>query len=357
MEHDELTMKCLARLRTALPGDTVVGKRPGKHRAPDHADGWLRLRGPWGEIDVPYEAKGHVGEANIALVDRRMRGVGGGEHPGTPPWILLTDYVNGNQARRLKEGRIAFADAEGNAHVWGPGLYVWVTGNRPKGRATRAPGLTRGAAARVIFVLLQDPRRARNPYRELAAQAGVVLDTVHRVFNDLQVKGFLKVWGDRERTLTRVAELHELWLTAYEDGLRPKLQPKRCQQLVGGDAGALRLRLADGPNGVPGLLGGEAAAAELTGAIRPTEATIHTLPGEQRAVMNALGLVPMPDGPITLLHTFGAANEWRDPDRPTMRFADPMLIHAELLRMGDDRARAAAAQVYERHIKHRFEGE
>ena len=72
--------------------------------------------------------------------------------------------------------------------------------------------------------------------------------------------------------------------------------------------------------------------------------------------MEALGLVPRPDGPITLLCTFGATNEWRQPERPALRLADPLLIHAELLRMGDDRARATAAQVYERYIVNRFAG-
>jgi hypothetical protein len=37
-----------------------------------------------------------------------------------------------------------------------------------------------------------------------------------------------------------------------------------------------------------------------------------------------------------------------------MRLADPLLIHAELMRENDDRARAAAEEVYDRHIVGRF---
>ncbi len=231
-----------------------------------------------------------------------------------------------------------------------------MTGNRRTASAKKTTGLTRATAARVLFVLLQDPRRARDPYREIAAKAGVVLDTVHRVFHELLVKGYLKVWEGRERILTRMPELHELWMTAYEDGLRPKLQPKRCARMGGGNVGDLRLPLADASDEVWWLLGGEAAAAELTGATRPTAATIHTRAGEQRAVMKALGLMPRPDGPITLLQTFGETNEWRNPSHPAHRLVDPLLIHAELLRMGDDRAREVAAQVYERYVQTRFQG-
>ncbi len=70
-------------------------------------------------MEIPYEAKGHVSEAAIALVNRRMSGPEGGVQTGKPTWILFTDYVNANLARRLRAGGIAFADAEGNAHVWG----------------------------------------------------------------------------------------------------------------------------------------------------------------------------------------------------------------------------------------------
>lgn len=356
MNEHELLAKCLDGLRAALPGGGTVEAEPeaAQRAGGDDADGWLHVRGPWGAMDIPYEAKGHVSEATISLLNRRMGGSDGGARASNPPWILLTNYVNGNQARRLNASGIAFADAQGNAHVWGPGLYVWVSGNRPTTSARKTTALTRATAARVLFVLLQDPRRARAPYREIAAQAGVVLDTVHRVFHALAAKGYLKVGEGRERMLTRMPELHELWMTAYEDGLRPKLQPKRCVRLVGAKAGGLGLSLADAADEAQWFLGGEAAAAELTGATRPTEATVHTVPDQQRAVMQALGLVPRPDGPITLLHTFGETNEWRDPKRPAFRLADPLLIHAELLRMGDDRASAAAAQVYERYVQARF---
>jgi len=356
MNPGELITDCLERLRAALPPGTSLEMRPGgRPQDGREEDGDLCLAGPWGQVTVRYEAKGHVGEANVDLVDRRMRAMDGGRRTDAPAWILLTDYVPGVQAHRLRERGVAFADRRGNVHVWGPGLYVWVTGNRPTARATRGPGLMRAGAARVLFVLLQDPRRARDPYRELAAQAGVAPDTVHRVFHDLEAKGHLKTMADRERILARLPELHERWITAYEDALRPKLLPKRCHRLKGGQVEDLRLALVDGGSVAVGLLGGEAAAAELTQTLRPTTATIHVDPGEQHTVMQALGLVPAPDGPIILLNRFGTMNEWQETGGRAVRLADPLLIHAELLRIGDDRARTAAAEIYERFIRPRFE--
>ena len=185
-------------------------------------DGWLQMFGPWGRIEIPFEVRPRVNNAAVALMERRFQEIQGPRRKGLPAWILLTEYVNPEEARRLKEGGIAFADTCGNVHVWGEALYVWVTGNRPKTRRMRTPGLTRPAAARVLFVLLQEPGRAREPYRELAALANVAPDTVHRVFNDLQKKGFLRTWGTRERELVRVPELVELWTLGYGDAPAPQ---------------------------------------------------------------------------------------------------------------------------------------
>jgi hypothetical protein len=103
------------------------------------------------------------------------------------------------------------------------------------------------------------------------------------------------------------------------------------------------------------LLGGEAAAAVVTDAIRPATAVLHVAPGDQQAAMKALQLVPRPDGAITLVHTFGTTNQWTVPLRANIPLADPLLIHAELLRAGGDRDKAVADEIYAKHIAGRLE--
>jgi hypothetical protein len=359
MDDAQLEAACLAGVRAALPpgvrAELRRSTRDPRGLAPDarieiHAQG-----GSWG---IPLEVRRRFHAASLALADRRLRRP---EPPRTPearderpPWILFTEHATLPQACDLRARRIAFADAVGNVHLWGPGLYVWVAGNRPETRRSGTIRLTRPAAARVLFALLQDPRRAHSPYRELAATAGVAPDTVNRVLNDLERKGYLKVWGKRGRALVRLPELLELWTLAYQDGLRPKLEPRRCQQVAPGRMEELATLLASTSQRLPVLLGGEAGAAMLTDALRPATAVLHVPPAEQRQIMQALRLLPKPDGPITLLHTFGATNEWQPPDRPGTRMADPLLIHAELMREEDDRLRSTAAQIYDRHIAMRF---
>ena len=359
MGDTALTTDCLEGLRAAMPPDAEVEVCPSHPADGDrHPAGVLRIRGPQGEIEIPVETRRRVNPATVALIDRGfgppglgMDGVAEDDHPR---WVLFTEYVNAHQARDLRAAGIAFADTRGNAHLWGPGLHVWVAGHRPAAGTARAPGLVRPAPARVLFALLQDPHRAQEPYRELAARAGVAPDTVKRVFHDLQAKGYLKVWGTRERELMRLPELVEVWILAYEDALRPRLQPKRFQWGGGGPVEDLVALLPLGPEAPPVLLGGEVAVALLTDGIRPATATLHVLPGTQRQVLRALDLVPRPDGPITLLHTFGATNAWARPEGVHARLVDPLLIHAELMRMNDDRVRAAAEDVYDHFVERRF---
>lgn len=357
MSEDELATACLEGLRAALPPETEIELRPGvsAHRKV-HPGGRLRIRGPWGEMALPCELKRRVNNTVIVLMDRRIReaGHGAGDVRGTPRWILFAEHVTPRQAHDLRADGIAFVDTRGNVQIWGPGLYVRVLGNKPAARKPKTPRLTRPAAARVLFALLQNPRRVQEPYRELAEQTGVAPDTVSRVFHDLRGKGYLKVWGRRERAVIRLTELMELWTVAYEDALRPKLEPKRCHWAGAKPVEQIANLLPLGPGEPPVLLGGEVAAALLTDMIRPTSATLYVPPGTQRAVMKALHLVPQPDGPVTLLHTFGVTNEWTPRKPAPAHLADPLLVHAELMREGDDRARMAAQAIYDRYIVRRF---
>lgn len=358
MNEPELVAECLEALQAALPAEAELHLEPGEvavGAAPE--DRRLNIRGPWGRIELPVEAKARVNKPTVALIDRRLRHRGH-THPDEqgdqPTWMLFTEHVTAPQAREFRAQKIAFADTRGNAHLWGPGLFVWVIGNKPAARRPKTARLTRPAAARVIFALVQDPRRVQEPYRELAEQADVAPDTVNRVFNDLQHKGFLRVWGVRERELTRLPELVELWTLAYEEGLRAKLQPKRCQWLGGGELERLMDRLPTAPNEIPILLGGEVAAAIMTDTLRPTTATLHVPPGAQRDAMKYLDLIPRAEGPVTLLHTFGETNAWEPRHREPAHLADPLLVHAELMRNGDDRARLAADEIYDQYIVRRF---
>jgi hypothetical protein len=359
MDRDPLTTACLATVREALPAHAHVELEAWRDRAgTPRLAGVLRLRAGPATQALPVAARtGKCPRAGLEVLGRRFTDAPVG-HAATaegPPWMLFAEYVPPVLGRHLREARQPFADACGNVFLWGVGLYVWVEGHKPTGRPPRPPRLTRAAAAKVLYVLLQEPDRVRQTYRQVATCAGVAPDTVLSVFSDLRGKRYLIEWGRRKRRLERLPELMELWLQAYQDGLRHKLHPTRCVG-VGNDPIPWKDLVAAARPDAPLLVGGETAAYELTGTTRPEVVTLHVPAGTQTDVMRTLRLVPHAQGATTLLDTFGRANGWIGPlATPTsLPFADPLLIHAELMLTGNDRLREAAEELYRRHIVVRF---
>ena len=74
----------------------------------------------------------------------------------------------------------------------------------------------------MLFSLLNKPGAENNPYRDIAAKAGVALGTVGWVLYDLKDTGFMVDMGEKGRKLINKADLLRRWVEAYPEQLRPK---------------------------------------------------------------------------------------------------------------------------------------
>ena len=91
--------------------------------------------------------------------------------------LLAVDYVNPKMADKLRQQRVQFIDAAGNAFINQPPVYVYVTGNRQEERGFMP---TKDGAKRafdpkglmVIYAFLRNPELVNAPYREIAEKAG-----------------------------------------------------------------------------------------------------------------------------------------------------------------------------------------
>ena len=72
------------------------------------------------------------------------------------------------------------------------------------------------------------PDLAAAPYRVVAEQADVALGTLAECMADLVTRGLLREGKDGRRVADRHA-LVALWVQAYTEALRPKLQERRFQ--------------------------------------------------------------------------------------------------------------------------------
>jgi hypothetical protein len=260
-------------------------------------------------------------------------------------YILFAPHITPQMGALLAAEGINYADAAGNGHLLlGNQLLVHVEGKRPAvlppaGRGLGAPGY------RVLFAVLVRPELLNQTVREIAVHAGVVKTTVAEVLRRFEGEGALVRTG-RGRQIIRRQELVDRWLIGYADVLRPVLMTGRYQ--IAEEPPELERRVetdfADhAPPGLAWAWGGGAAAYRLTGHYRGEQTILH-VNAPIDATLSRLRAVRARDGNLTVLGVPGP-----------LAFAGavpgtvhPLLVHAELLALHEERADEAARELRNR---------
>jgi hypothetical protein len=267
------------------------------------------------------------------------------------PGLLIAPRITSETADKCRELDVQFIDANGNAYLHAPGLYVLVKGQWTKANdnlAVAAIGAPRGGTAtalRVVFVLLGCPRLVNAPYREINQAAGVALGAVGWVFFDLNARGYTT--GGRKKGDRRILERKRLideWVVNFPIKLRPKLNPRRFQAT---DPDWWR-KVDIAKYGAQ--WGGEVAADKLTNHLRPNTQTIYMKPGEMNRNLQKIvvenKLRAAMNGEIEILEAF-----WDFPTDQTMPdIVPPLLVYADLLATMDPRNFEIARMIYEKRL-------
>jgi len=265
--------------------------------------------------------------------------------------LLITDYVSPAEAEALKRKKIDFVDAAGNIYLNQPPLYVEITGRKRSEKPQRAKQVFQKTGLKLIYLLLKQPQAVNWSYRDLAQEADVALGTVGGILADLREMGFIRLAGPNLQVIARGNDLLNRWEVAYTERLRPKLTLRTCRF-----GGALEdLVTGIRRNRQPGeiLIGGELGAALVTNQLRPANATLH-INGDFLKVMQALRLLPHPEGNVELLQIFGNANGWNEKQTQGIQLVDPLLIHAELLRGYSERLHEMAQLILNKYLAPRM---
>jgi hypothetical protein len=255
--------------------------------------------------------------------------------------LLVTRYVPGQQADRLKKNNIQFIDMAGNAYINQPPLYIFVKGNRlpealrpvPVKRAFKPTGL------KIIYAFLCNPGLETRPYREIAAKANVALGTVGWIIKDLKEMGYLLDMGKRGCKFMAKDKLLERWVVEYPEKLRPKLTLGKYQ-------GVPEWWVQTTLTPDHAQWGGEVAAADLTKYLRPQAATLYIDPTQLNQILLDNRLRKDPNGETEVLERF-----WK-PDKNQLAegTVNPILVYADLLATGNQRNIETAKIIYEHHI-------
>lgn len=340
----ETAGEVLARGMEALKGFGLAVEKAARPTAGGEMDAWLRV------------GRGGDRALYAVAVQRRLT-------PGTmgplllrltkapAPVLVMTDYTTPQMAQRLREKGVAFVDAVGNAWIERPGWVIWQTGNKPVRRAgvAKTARIFQPAGIQVVFTLLCEPERVNAPVRDIAQAAGVAHGTVGHILDDLRHMGYVIELGRREGARGRARRRHlqqrrrllDLWVEAYAQVLRPRLDPRRYRPL---NAIAMDWWKKATYRELRAWLGGEGAADVVTHYLKPQDITIYT--DDRAAFLKKHKLVVDPQGTTIILDRFWRFEyEWEFPN-----VVPPVLIYADLLATGDDRCRETAMMVYDKYI-------
>lgn len=265
------------------------------------------------------------------------------------PALLVAPRITPETADRCRELDIPFLDAAGNAYLRAPGLFVFITGQRPPndlpGAMTATPRAGTATAHRMIFAILCRPTLLKAPYRDIVNAAGIALGAVGWVFFDLDTRGFTTGGKHKGgRRLIEPGKLFEEWVTNYPIKLRPKLNPRRFR------AGNPDWWKNADITKYGALWGGEVAADRLTHYLKPATRTIYVRKKEERDTVKELVVAHRlradPKGDIEILDIF-----WdlpNDPDHPDT--VPPILVYADLMATMDTRNIETARLIREKYI-------
>ena len=321
----------------------IVQEEPGLGNK--QVDAFVRLPNQAGTLAI--EIKRWAQQANIGALAEQI-------HRLPMEALLAADYINPNMAQKLKALNVQFIDAEGNAYINHPPLYIYVTGNKQTTPTTAREELNRAFDAtglKLIFGLLCNPDLLNQPYREIAKQTGIALGAVGKALKGLTNAGFLIDKGrGKDRRLINKQKLLDRWVETYPEKLKPKL-------LVGEF-------LADDPHWWQHInieeygacWGGEVAAAKYTGHLKPQNIILY-LPKSagntflakarlrKNATYNGIGAMPANTAKVKIYRPF-----WPEKAEQQGATVHPILVYADLIATGDSRNLETARMLHEQHI-------
>jgi hypothetical protein len=337
-----------AALERWMPGaDLRLPKKPWQRF--DRVMTWKALQEP---IRYLVEEKRHLRNQDVRVVveQLRRRRTEAGTDYERDRILLLAPHIRAEQAAVLEQAQIDYLDLAGNAHLQLPGLFVHVEGRRPTKEALRAPRRPNKAWIKTIMALLVRQDLVTVPYRILAEQADVALGTVGGCMNDLITRGLVRA-AKHIREITDRGALVALWVQAYVEVLRPKLNERRFQIRAATKQEIYdRLDAVLKERRVRWALTGADAAQQRKNFFRAEETEIYAPPHalEDRATQKALVAQPAgrggnlliiePPGPLAILA--------RATEEPPL--APDLLTYAELRYRGTDQALEAAEMILPR---------
>jgi len=278
----------------------------------------------------------------------------GRDIPVSETFLVVADYVGAAQAELLRKEGMEFIDSAGNVFITIGGLYLFVTGKKPRRGAVKehvTRQMTRNGL-KLVFAFLTDVHRQgdtsqtllNRPFREIAVAAGVSLGSVGPLMAEIRVRDYIAEDPEGRRMLVDRQRLAETWVIGYTELLRPKLLRQRYR--AGRPQNWVNLDLARKDV----FWGGEVAAAKMTGYLKPQVVTLYAAK-DIRELILAWDLRVDAEGDVEVLETF-----WGDlPGSLVEDCVHPLLVYADLVASNEDRNIETSGRLYDTVLRHSLE--
>lgn len=259
--------------------------------------------------------------------------------------ILIAYKIRKNLREELRRNNTAYCDAAGNAFIRTRDHYILIEGLQDKNqRLTDKNRAFTKAGLKVVYFLLNNQGQVNAPYRQIAEQAGVALDTINKTFLALKTLKFIIRIDQNSIKLWDKSKLAERWINAYDETLKPNLLVGNYSFLNSATRSAWKEIKFQGQ---PTWWGGEPAADILTNYLNPEVYTIYTEEPEVD-LLKKYRFIPDQNGEIKVYRTF-----WKNQNL-NEKVVDPLLVYADLINTGDSRNMETAKLLYNKFLNDKF---
>ena len=346
-----LFQKCLAYLET-LPNIQVTIQGEPYFSSEVLADGQLTISTSHHATDYVCEIKTGLTNDIVGQTLEYFTNLGKRLKLGQRP-LLITRNLSSLVVDQLLNHNIEFIDVDGNIYLNSPDVYILVRNQAPKESTNKSLEIT-AATLQVMYVLLNQPKlfvMGDSADEKIASIAGVTSKTVKITLKKLQDLEYIrqKQGGYQINDYMR---LLERWELGYAERLRAKLLIETFRPIENRNFSDIENQLPEYAKEYGYLIGGELAASMITNYVRPIGATLHFNTNKSHFLALKLKLKPDPEGTIFMLQNFGGDNYHKGKfGLLDKNIANPLLIHAELMRSGDSRLKETAVLVYDKYIE------
>ncbi len=338
--------RCLERLKALAPVKEIKIKKSEINTKDHRIDGLLEVHIDKGKLLFVYEIR--------RIIKRPIPEQLYIYHKNSNEnFILFAEYVNSSIAEDLKKNNVNFIDSQGNAFLNIPNqIYVDVQGNTLKiSKEKQATAIFQPKGLQLLPMLLTHEDASNYSLRDLAQMSGISLGRTGTIINELKGAGFIIKSSRNKFEIHNKKKLFEKWVENYGERLRPNLLIGTYKISPKMDIQKLAQILKN--NTIDFAFGGETGAEILTQYFRAGCIDLFIPEEKTMDVIKHLKLAPAKEYNMCFFNLYSGRLILQDKSF-SVPLVLPIMMYAELLYQGNDRAIETAEIIFNKYIKKIF---